>query len=88
MASSDSCWEPQLLLVYWIDAHTSDSAWTTLDAFEVEQAQVQSVGWLVQETPSSISICMSRAVGDDERDLTTVLTIPKPWISRQIQLSD
>lgn len=84
MAPESAKWDPPLFLVLWIDASTQDEAWTTHSDFEVEVAQVQSVGWLVQETPASISICQSRGVEDEA--ISTVLTIPKPWIQQRIRL--
>jgi len=70
----------KLLLIDWIDAVGGSPDWTPLTDLKKQTLPlIQSVGWLLSETPAHITLCphMDRDMGFGE------ITIPKTQIKKR-----
>lgn len=72
-------WDPPLLLITWADAN-GETEWTTLEEFKVPDLMCLTVGWLVKEEETFISVCDSKSASLEDTTLGGVTTIPKPWV--------
>lgn len=78
-----------LEFVKWVDAKVSNLAWEDLnDLMKEEPAICASVGWVVKDTDTCLTLVASVVVDDPEDDSTIGVwqIIPKSWVVERRQL--
>ena len=74
-----------LLLIVWADAVTEGHGWRSLERIRILDPEIiYTVGWLVKETPASITL-VSSITSDGDADGDIVL--PKGCILQRVLLS-
>jgi hypothetical protein len=81
----------KLVLIEWIDTHTSGKGWQTFEQFEesAEPMHCRSVGWLVQDKPNC-KVIVPHLAGEKNKDMVVQgrgeLYIPTKAIIKIIKL--
>lgn len=75
----------KLIYIKWTDAVFSSDAWVSLDTAKdwasLSDWEVESVGWLVDETKEYVVIASKKQAGTEmEMQYGLLLKIPKTWI--------
>jgi hypothetical protein len=86
-----------MVLIHWIDIIGDDGNWITTGEFNQteweEDMDHTSIGFFLNETPKTITICQSRALRDKDKDskslnVAAILMIPKMNIKKICTLKD
>tara|TARA_R100001377_G_scaffold319_1_gene302 strand:+ start:1524 stop:1814 length:291 start_codon:yes stop_codon:yes gene_type:complete len=76
-----------LVLVEWFDAKDGETGWHPVEDIFFEQlATCQSVGWLIKDTKSQITIMSDYCEYNEEKDGGRHITIPGSWVNKIIYL--
>jgi len=65
-------------VVVWIDAHAATLRWTTFDELEINEREIVSVGFLVQDDDEHVVLAQSMDHVTDSVD--SVLVIPRACV--------
>ena len=79
----------KLLYIEWEDPTTEHAGWFELIPEELDKlspALVKTVGWIIKETKTNITLCSSLIEGDNMASCDT--TIPKKLINKKINLEE
>jgi hypothetical protein len=76
-----------LVLIEWFDAKDGYTGWHPVEEIFLEElATCQSVGWLIKDTKSQITIMSDYCEYNEEKDGGRHITIPGSWVNKIIYL--
>lgn len=77
-----------LVIVYWLDAHSVDGWHNAEELAKLEPMEVRSVGWVVGQTNDILKLVTTVSPWEGKiKDACMSLTIPKGMIKRVVSLT-
>ena len=69
----------KLCRVTWLDSKWVGGSWKFLDEIDTQPLQVESVGWIIEDTPNSLVLVHNRGGNgrDDTTDSMGAVVIPR-----------